>query len=240
MSVEVEVIANMVVINPFDFFVKEYAEKFPFVYPESQLKQLDPYLEISEDWPLLQGLMKELDRTPKPIVEFLVYINQRLNRDINYTIRMEVGVQSCETTLSTRWGSCRDSAWLLVQVLRHLGFAARFVSGYLVQITADIKLLDGPSGPKADFTDLHAWTEVYIPGAGWIGMDPTSGLFAGEGHIPLACTPDYAHAAPVVGTTDFCNVTFEFDNKVTRIHEDPRVTKPYSDQQWAEMDALGY
>lgn len=240
LSVEVEVIANMVVINPFDFFVEEYAEKFPFAYPESQLKQLDPYLEITEDGPLLQAWMQSVDRSPKPIVDFLVYINQRLNKDINYTVRMEVGVQSCETTLSTRWGSCRDSAWLLVQVLRHLGFAARFVSGYLVQLTADVKSLDGPSGPEADFTDLHAWTEVYIPGAGWIGMDPTSGLFAGEGHIPLACTPDYAHAAPVVGATDFCNVTFEFDNKVTRIHEDPRVTKPYTDQQWAEMDSLGY
>ncbi len=145
LSVEVEEIANMVVINPFDFFVEEFAEKFPFAYPESQLKQLDPYLEITEDWPLLQAWMQSVDRSPKPIVDFLVYINQRLNKDINYTVRMEVGVQSCETTLSTRWGSCRDSAWLLVQVLRHLGFAARFVSGYLVQLTTDVKSLDAPS-----------------------------------------------------------------------------------------------
>lgn len=240
LSVDVEVIANMVVINPFDFFVEEYAEFFPFTYPESLGKQLDPYLEIAEHGPLLQAWMKDVDLSKRPIVDFLVYINQKLNHDINYTIRMEAGVQSCETTLETRWGSCRDSAWLLVQVLRHLGFAARFVSGYLVQLTADLKSLDGPSGPEADFTDLHAWTEVYIPGAGWIGMDPTSGLFAGEGHIPLACTPDYAHAAPVVGATDRCEVTFEFDNSVTRIHEDPRVTKPYTEKQWAEMDALGY
>ncbi len=240
LSVDVEVIANMVVINPFDFFVEEYAEFFPFAYPEALSKQLDPYLEIAEDGPLLQEWMKGVETGKRPIVDFLVYINQKLNKDINYTIRMEAGVQTCEHTLETRWGSCRDSAWLLVQVLRHLGFAARFVSGYLVQLTADLKSLDGPSGPEADFTDLHAWTEVYIPGAGWIGMDPTSGLFAGEGHIPLACTPDYAHAAPVVGATDICEVTFEFDNKVTRIHEDPRVTKPYTDKQWADMDALGY
>lgn len=240
LCVEVEVIASMVVINPFDFFVEEYAEFFPFTYPESLGKQLDPYLEVAEDGPLLQAWMKGVDLSKRPIVDFLVYINQKLNKDINYTIRMEAGVQTCETTLGTRWGSCRDSAWLLVQVLRHLGFAARFVSGYLVQLTADIKSLDGPSGPEADFTDLHAWTEVYIPGAGWIGMDPTSGLFAGEGHIPLACTPDYAHAAPVVGATDVCEVTFEFDNKVTRIHEDPRVTKPYTDRQWDDIDALGY
>ena len=240
LSIDVEVIANMVVINPFDFFVEEYAEKFPFEYPEALAKQLDPYLEITEGGPLLKEWMKGVDRSPRAIVDFLVTINQRLNKDINYTIRMEAGVQNCETTLGSRWGSCRDSAWLLVQILRHLGFAARFVSGYLVQLTADIKSLDGPSGPEADFTDLHAWTEVYIPGAGWIGMDPTSGLFAGEGHIPLACTPDFQHAAPVVGATDPCQVQFEFDNKVTRIHEDPRVTKPYTNKQWADMDALGY
>lgn len=239
LEVEVEVLANMVVINPFDFFVEDYAEFFPFLYPENLHKQLDPYREITEDGPLLQEWMKDIDLSKRAIVDFLVYINQKLNKDINYTIRMEAGVQSCETTLQTRWGSCRDSAWLLVQVLRHLGFAARFVSGYLVQLTADVKSLDGPSGPEADFTDLHAWTEVYIPGAGWIGLDPTSGLFAGEGHIPLACTPDFAHAAPVVGATEVCEVSFEFFNTVTRIHEDPRVTKPYTEQQWAEMDALG-
>ena len=153
---------------------------------------------------------------------------------------MEVGVQTCEETLSKALGSCRDSAWLLVQILRRLGLAARFVSGYLVQLKADIKSLDGPSGPEKDFTDLHAWTEVYIPGAGWIGMDPTSGLFAGESHIPLACTPDFTSAAPVVGATDECETAFSFSNTVTRIHEDPRVTKPYSEEQWATIDATGH
>jgi len=239
LSIAVEVIANMVVINPFDFFVEDYAEKYPFQYQDQLPKELVPYLEIKEKGPLLTQWLEGIDVSEKNINDFLVYINQKLNKDINYSIRMEAGVQTCEETLGKALGSCRDSAWLLVQVFRHLGLAARFVSGYLVQLTADIKSLDGPSGPENDFTDLHAWTEVYIPGAGWIGLDPTSGLFAGEGHIPLACTPDYASAAPVVGATDECETTFTFSNTVTRIHEDPRVTKPYSEEQWAVINATG-
>ncbi|MFI5156392.1 MAG: transglutaminase family protein, partial [Chitinophagales bacterium] len=239
LRIEVEVIAEMIVINPFDFFVEEYAEKFPFRYKEQLRSELVPYLEIKENGPLLHHWLDTLDKSPKNINDFLVFINQKLNRDIRYNIRMEVGVQTCEQTLSMALGSCRDSAWLLVQILRSLGLAARFVSGYLVQLTADIKSLDGPSGPAADFTDLHAWAEVYIPGAGWIGLDPTSGLFAGEGHIPLACTPDYVSAAPVVGASDPCETQFSFSNTVTRIHEDPRVTKPYTEAQWALINATG-
>ena len=240
LCVDVEVIARLEVINPFDFFVEEYAEKYPFKYSSQLISELVPYLEIKEEGPLLNQWLLGIAKNGKSINDFLVYINQKLNKDIAYSIRMEPGVQTCEETLGKALGSCRDTAWLLVQILRHLGLAARFVSGYLVQLTADIKSLDGPSGPAADFTDLHAWTEVYIPGAGWIGLDPTSGLFAGEGHIPLACTPHYVSAAPVVGATDKAEVTFEFDNSVTRIHEDPRVTKPYTEAQWAAIEALGY
>ncbi|WP_153798615.1 transglutaminase family protein [Foetidibacter luteolus] len=241
LTVDVEVIANMVVINPFDFFVEEYAEHYPFKYQGLLPKELGPYLEMNENGPLLTQWLSKIDFTKKmPIVDFLVMLNQHVNKDISYSIRMEAGVQTCEETLGRAIGSCRDSAWLLVQILRHAGLAARFVSGYLVQLTADVKSLDGPSGPEHDFTDLHAWTEVYIPGAGWIGLDPTSGLFAGEGHIPLACTPDYASAAPVVGASDKAEVTFQFENKVTRIHEDPRVTKPFTEEQWAVINAIGF
>ena len=203
------------------------------------LKELQPYLELAENGPLLMQWVKEFDISKRNINDFLVDINRAVFAAISYNIRMEVGIQSCEETLKIRSGSCRDSAWLLVQILRHLGLAARFVSGYLVQLTSDVKSLDGPSGPEHDFTDLHAWTEVYIPGAGWIGLDPTSGLLAGEGHIPLACTPDPASAAPVTGGTDKCEVEFEFSNTVERLHEDPRVTKPYTDEQWYHIDALG-
>ncbi|WP_345685761.1 transglutaminase family protein [Novipirellula caenicola] len=237
--VDVQLVAEMTVINPFDFFVEDYAEKFPFDYEPLQHHELAPYFELTDNGPLLADWIAGIDLTPRRCVDFLVYINSKLQADIGYNIRMEVGIQTCEETLKMRTGSCRDTAWLLVQILRHIGLAARFVSGYLVQLTPDEKSLDGPSGTDHDFTDLHAWTEVYIPGAGWIGLDPTSGLFAGEGHIPLACTPDPVSAAPVTGASDKCEVTFEFRNVVTRVHEDPRVTKPYTDDQWESICTLG-
>ena len=241
LHVEVEVIARLQVINPFDFFVEEYAEKFPFTYDNILKKELAPYLEADESTaPLMAFVEQNRVKEPLRIVDFLVGVNSRVANEINYNIRMEVGVQTCEETLTQKNGSCRDSAWLLVQTLRHLGLAARFVSGYLVQLTPDIKSLDGPSGTENDFTDLHAWTEVYIPGAGWIGLDPTSGLFASEGHIPLCCTPHYSSAAPVTGATDVCNVEFEFENNVFRIHEDPRVTKPYTEGQWDKVMQVGH
>jgi uncharacterized protein (DUF2126 family)/transglutaminase-like putative cysteine protease len=239
LSISVELIAEMTVINPFDFFIEEYAEYFPFTYEPELAEQLAPYLKATEDSPLLSDWVASVPTESKPTVGFLVGLNQRLQQDIGYLIRMEPGVQSCEETLGKRTGSCRDSGWLLVQILRRLGLAARFVSGYLVQLTADIKALDGPGGPEADFTDLHAWAEVFVPGAGWIGLDPTSGLFAGEGHIPLCCTPEPASAAPVSGLIEPCETSFQFDNSVVRIHEDPRVTKPFSEEAWQEIMALG-
>ncbi|EIJ33959.1 DUF2126 domain-containing protein [Thiothrix nivea] len=239
LSVEVDLVADMVTINPFDFFVEDYAQEYPFKYKPELKRELDAYLEVTEDGEKLQEWLKGVDFEQPNTILFLVALNQRLQQDIGYNIRMEPGIQPCEETLTIKRGSCRDTAWLLVQILRHLGLAARFVSGYLVQLTADQKSLDGPSGPEADFTDLHAWTEVFLPGAGWVGLDPTSGLFAGEGHIPLACTPKPGSAAPIDGMTDKCEVEFEFSNTVTRIHEDPRVTKPYSDEQWAHIQALG-
>ena len=239
MSFEVDVVAEIVTINPFDFFVEEYAQHYPFKYTPHLKKELSPYLEITEDGPLLKKWLSGVDRSRQEINNFLVDINKRLEKDIDYSIRMEPGIQSCEETLGKALGSCRDSGWLLVQILRHLGLAARFVSGYLLQLTPDEKPLEGPAGTDHDFTDLHAWAEVYVPGAGWLGLDPTSGLFAGEGHIPLACTPHPVSAAPISGATDECEVEFSFHNKVQRIHEDPRVTKPYTENQWQAIQALG-
>tara|TARA_R110000868_G_scaffold121034_3_gene321215 strand:- start:128867 stop:132196 length:3330 start_codon:yes stop_codon:yes gene_type:complete len=240
LSVDIEIIADLKTINPFDFFVEEAVENFPFSYSEELKKELLPYLEITEKGPLLKDWLDKIDKTPKRSIDFLIGLNSSLYNYLNYTVRMEPGVQTCEQTLGNQLGSCRDFAWLLVQTLRHLGLAARFVSGYLVQLKSDEKSLDGPSGPEEDFTDLHAWAEVYLPGAGWIGLDATSGLLAGEGHIPLACTPSFESAAPVSGFTDPCETEFIFDNSVTRIFESPRVTKPYTEEQWNAIYNLGF
>ncbi len=242
LTIDVEVIADLVTFNPFDFFLEEYAETVPFSYDSQLLKELAPYLEISESDPLIDEWISTAGPDPsgrETTVPWLVRLNQRLANDIHYNVRMEPGVQSCRTTLSRRNGSCRDSAWLLVQILRHFGLAARFVSGYLVQLTPDELVLDGPNGPEQDFTDLHAWAEVYLPGAGWVGLDATSGLFAGEGHIPLAATPDPASAAPLSGFSEPAEVSFEFANIVERVLETPRVTKPYSAAQFQELLQLG-
>ncbi len=240
LKIEVDLVADMSVYNPFDFFVEEAAETWPFHYPPDLRADLEIYRRPEPAGPLFR---KFLDAVPQHehqrTVDMVVGLNARVAQAVGYIIRMEPGVQTPEETLTRAKGSCRDSTWLLVEALRHLGYAARFVSGYLIQLAPDVKALDGPSGTEVDFTDLHAWAEVFLPGAGWIGLDPTSGLLAGESHIPLAATPHYQTAAPISGTATAANVDFAFDMKVTRVAEHPRITRPFSDDSWAALDALG-
>ncbi len=250
LTITVGLIADLKVINPFDFFIEDWAETWlsaGMTYPKELTDDLRPYLRpVDEDaegsgpGELVQAWLHNFsvpDGTRT--IDFLVALNRAVSADVAYSVRMEPGVQTPDYTLRTGVGSCRDSAWLLVSIMRQLGLAARFVSGYLVQLASDVEALDGPSGPAADFTDLHAWAEVYIPGAGWIGLDPTSGLFAGEGHIPLAATPHPATAAPISGGTEPCESELEFSNTVTRVHEDPRVTLPYTDEAWRTICDVG-
>ena len=239
-EVIVDLVADMAVTNPFDFFLEPAAEHWPFAYDPSLAEEIAPFRKVEEPGPRLKAWLAKVDRTGTPrTVDFIVGLNARLQKEIGYVVRMEPGVQTFDQTLRLAKGSCRDTAWLLVTILRHLGFAARFASGYLIQLTADEKPLDGPEGPSRDFTDLHAWCEVYLPGAGWIGLDPTSGLLTGEGHIPLACTPEPSSAAPIEGGVDESEVEFAHDMTVRRIRETPRTTKPYTDAAWASLLALG-
>nr|WP_249787176.1 transglutaminase family protein [Bradyrhizobium sp. BRP23] len=236
---EVDFTAQMTVVNPFDFFVEPYADSFPFDYPKDLKTELAPYLETIKPDRLFAKFLDTIPHEAPNTVNFLVDLNREIQKKVRYIIRMEPGVQTPEETLVSGAGSCRDSAWLLIQTLRHLGLAARFVSGYLVQIRPDIDPIEGPPEVENDFTDLHAWAEVYLPGAGWIGFDATSGMLAGEGHIPVAATPHYRSAAPISGGAGFAEVEFSFDMSVKRIREAPRITKPFSDESWARLDDLG-
>jgi uncharacterized protein (DUF2126 family)/transglutaminase-like putative cysteine protease len=238
-DVTVDLVADMATINPFDFFLEPEAETWPFAYDPVLEQELAPFRRLTEPGPRLAALLDSLPRERLRTVDKLVALNQRVRDLVSYIVRLEPGVWTPEQTLAEARGSCRDSAWLLVQVLRHLGFAARFVSGYLIQLVADVKPLEGPEGPTSDFTDLHAWAEVYLPGAGWIGLDATSGLMAGEGHIPLAASPDPISAAPISGAVDQCETTFDFAMSVRRVSETPRTTKPYTPEQWQGIVAAG-
>ncbi|OHV75477.1 DUF2126 domain-containing protein [Ensifer sp. LCM 4579] len=242
LKIEVDLVADMTVYNPFDFFVEEEAQHWPFRYAEDLSDDLKIYMTPDPIGPKLSAFMETIDRSRQPTVDMIVALNMRLQKEIGYVIRMEPGVQTPEETLGLARGSCRDSSWLLVQILRNLGFAARFVSGYLIQLTPDLKALDGPSGTEYDFTDLHAWAEAYIPGAGWIGLDPTSGLLTGESHIPLAATPHYRNAAPISGGffgDPETKSDFAFDMKIARVAEHPRITRPFSDESWQALNAVG-
>jgi uncharacterized protein (DUF2126 family) len=243
LSVIVDLIADLTVINPFDFFVEEYAESYPFAYTDALARDLEPYLRpvpepgSAASSPIVRAWVDQL--RPQPgirTVQFLADLTQAVSKAVTYTVRLESGVYTPEQTLVGGIGSCRDSGWLLVAVLRELGFAARFVSGYLVQLASDDA---SHGGPEKDFTDLHAWAEVYLPGAGWVGLDATSALFAGEGHIPLSATPEPTDSAPITGTVDPCISQMEYSNVVRRFREPPRTTLPYSDAQWESILALG-
>ncbi len=238
--IDVDLTAELSVFNPFDFFLEPSAETFPFDYEPWLKQELAPYLELLAAGPRLRDCLGAIDRRRVRAIDFLVDLNRRLAQDITYIIRLETGVQTPDETLARGCGSCRDTSWLLVQILRHVGLAARFVSGYLIQLTPDVKSLDGPIGATADFADLHAWAEVYLPGAGWIGLDPTSGLLAGEGHIPLAATPGHTSAAPLTGAVDECEQEFVHEMTVRRVSESPRVTRPYTEDQWQAIDTCGH
>ncbi|MGD0369021.1 MAG: transglutaminase family protein [Acidobacteriaceae bacterium] len=236
--VEVDLVAELCPFNPFDFFLEPGVENYPFEYVPELAKDLEPYLSVEPAGPLLQAFLDKLSGGKRGTIGFLVDLNRRVRDQIGYVTRLDPGVQTCEQTLEHRMGSCRDSAWLLVQILRHLGIAARFVSGYLIQMASDERAPEDPSGLQTDSADFHAWAEVFLPGAGWIGMDPTSGLFAGEGHIPLVCTPNVSKAAPIEGTTEPANVDFDYSMSIRRLNDAPRPSRPFSEEDWVRVEQV--
>jgi transglutaminase-like putative cysteine protease len=243
--VEVDLVAELSPINPFDFFLEPGVETYPFEYAPELAKDLEPYRSVESPGPLLQEFLGKLSREKRPTIGFLVDLNRTVRNEIDYVTRLDPGVQTCEQTLEKHSGSCRDSAWLLVQILRHLGIAARFVSGYLIQLAPDESAADtgeseAPSGPQKDSADFHAWAEAFLPGAGWIGLDPTSGLFAGEGHIPLVCTPNASQAAPIEGTVERAKVDFSFSMSIRRLNDAPRPSKPFTEEDWLKVEQVAH
>src|ERR1700684_2975738 len=237
--VEVDLVAELSPFNPFDFFLELGVEDYPFEYAPELAKDLEPYRSVEPAGPLLQTFIGKPPRETRGTIGFLVDLNRRVRNEIEYVTRLDPGVQTCEQTLEKCTGSCRDSAWLLGQILRRLGIAARFVSGYLIQLAAEESATEAPSGPRTDSADFHAWAEAFLPGAGWIGMDPTSGLFAGEGHIPLVCTPNVSTAAPIDGTVEPAKVDFDYAMSIRRLQDDaPRTSKPFTDEAWKNVEML--
>jgi uncharacterized protein (DUF2126 family)/transglutaminase-like putative cysteine protease len=234
-AVEVDLTADLSPINPFEYFLEPEIDRYPFQYPDSVGRSLEPYLELQGGGPLFQRFIDRLSDDPQPTLNFLVDLNRRIADQVGYLTRFEPGIQAVEETLSLGTGSCRDSTWLLVQVLRHLGIASRFVSGYLVQLAPE--KAEGEDVER-DSLDLHAWAEVYLPGAGWIGFDPTSGLLATEGHIPLACTPEPPDAAPITGTVERAGVAFSYSMSARRLVETPITVRPYSESDWTAIEGV--
>ncbi|HEY0189802.1 MAG TPA: transglutaminase family protein [Kofleriaceae bacterium] len=242
LDIVVEMAVDIRPINPFDFFIDERTSRVPFLYPEQLDAELAPYLETGDPAYRLGkkgvGLLASLPASGSTL-DILIGLNAAVQQHVSYVIRDEPGVWTPEDTLIQGRGSCRDAAVLLVAMMRARGIAARFVSGYLVQLADEGMIPDEPKGVGRDVVDLHAWAEAYVPGAGWIGFDGTSGLLCGEGHIPLAATASPSHAAPLDGTADTTAAAVEFSTSIARLGHEARPTAPYPEAVWNELTAAG-
>jgi transglutaminase-like putative cysteine protease len=178
--------------NPFDFLIDDYAVSYPFDYAQEDQVELAPYRTCvyDADEPAVQRWLDGLGfQAPMETFGLLDQLNRAIPSRFAYQMREEPGVQSPGQTLENATGSCRDYAALFMEACRHLGFASRFVSGYLYA---------GPSETGHGAT--HAWAEVYVPGAGWKGFDPTSGEVVGNRHIAVAVARHPEAVPPVAGS----------------------------------------
>lgn len=192
LAIESEVIIQQYLENPLNFLVADYAVGYPFSYQQDDLVLLSPYIANSEGntGEQLNSWINNIWRQGEAIETYslLLRLTKAINEGMTYKVREEPGVQTANETLACRTGSCRDFAMLLMAAARRLGLAARFVTGYL----------HAPLSPDAGAT--HAWAEIYLPGAGWIGFDPTTGAIVGADHIPVAVARMAESVPPVAGT----------------------------------------
>jgi uncharacterized protein (DUF2126 family)/transglutaminase-like putative cysteine protease len=238
----VELVLDVRPVNPFDFLLEDLAERVPFAYPDELRRELAPFLSLDDPAFARGERFAEFDAgLPRAgtTVELVTALNLAVNQRVRYVIRDEAGVYTPEVCLREGRASCRDSAVLLAAVLRGRGLAARFVSGYLVQPTDEGMIPDQPRGVSRDVVDLHAWCEVYLPGAGWIGLDATSGLLCGEGHVPLCCAATPSLAAPLEGTSDVGADEVSFHMTVGRLGHEVRPTTPYTPDVWDALCEAG-
>ena len=238
LDIRVELSVDIRPINPFDFFIDDRARTVPFRYPDQLDGELAPYLDTGD--PAYRIGRKATDLLASlpargGTLDLLVGMNSAVRERVAYVIRDEPGIWTPEETLTNGRGSCRDAAALLVALMRARGIAARFVSGYLIQLTDEGMIPDEPRGVDRDVVDLHAWAEAFVPGAGWIGFDGTSGLLCGEGHIPLAATASPSHAAPLDGTSDVGASEVAFTTSIVRLGHEARPTAPYPDDVWRAL-----
>ncbi len=183
---------SLLVVNdksPYDFIVfpESYAG-LPFQYSPMLEKRLKVALSIStiED-SLIDYGEKIMKKSDQKTIGFINLLTKRIHEDFELITRMEGAPYEGDVTFKLKKGSCRDLSWMQIQLLRHLGIAARFVSGYCF-ISED------------SAHDLHGWVEVYIPGAGWVGYDPSHGAMAGSSHIPVCSSSYYQSTMPVIGS----------------------------------------
>ena len=235
-AVDVNLIADLSPINPFEFLLDPAVEEYPFKYGPELASDLHPYLMVDSPCLLLRTFVESYRDQRTGTINLLLTLNRKVRDEISYVTRLEHGIQTSEETLQKHSGSCRDSALLLVECFRSLGIAARFVSGYLIQLAVEKPELAGSNwGPQADSADLHAWAEAFLPGAGWIGLDPTSGFLVGEGHIPLACTSSASQAAPISGTAERASTEFSYEMSVRRLNESRPRSQGHFEEKWLRI-----
>ena len=230
LTLTVEVILELAVSDPFDFLVESFASSAPFEYPEQLRKELTPYLAPGASGPRFAAWLAQLDRRPRYVIEFLDTINRAVQERIAVEATVRAGAIDVEALLASSRGAPWELAWLLTLSLRGVGLAARFVSGY--------RIIAGPATAAAAAASLHAWSEVFLPGAGWVGLDPATALFTNEHYVPLAGVPDPLGALPWVGDRE-ARTEWQQEAVTARVLAPAAAPWPYADSVWSDLTALG-